>query len=177
MRKKSSFEIVVRRSALNKQRGILAAGPFRLPCALGRMGTTIFKREGDGASPVASLPLLSARHRRDRMVRPRALLPIRQTRSGDGWCDSSSHPAYNRPVRFPFEASAETMMRDDRLYDFVVILDWNMTSRARNRGSAIFLHIAKPGYPPTAGCVAISPKDMLRLAPLLRRKALLTIRR
>ena len=111
------------------------------------------------------------------MTRPRTTLPIRQTRPGDGWCDASSHPAYNRPVHLPFAASAETMMRDDRLYDFVVLLDWNITRRARHRGSAIFLHIAKPGYPPTAGCVAVSPKDMLRLAPLLHPEARLTIHR
>lgn len=86
----------------------------------------------------------------------------------DGWCDAPNHAAYNQLVRLPFPASAETMARKDRLYDFTVILDFNLRSRVSNLGSAIFFHIAKPGYPPTEGCIAIAPKDMAKIAPLLR---------
>ncbi|MEX6505018.1 L,D-transpeptidase [Jiella sp. M17.18] len=162
--------IVVRRAPGRASRGILAAGLLRVPCAIGRSGTSIVKREGDGATPVASMAVLSAWHRPGRMVRPQARLPIRRIRQDfDGWCDAPQHAAYNRHVRLPFPASAESLARADRLYDFVVVLDWNIRSRARGRGSAIFLHIAKEDYPPTAGCVAVAPKDMLRLAPLLRR--------
>lgn len=160
--------IVVRRAPRSPQRGILSAGILRLPCALGRSGTTIRKREGDGATPVATMALLSAWYRPGRMRLPTTRLKTRLTRSGvDGWCDAPTHAAYNRPVRLPFPASAESMARDDRLYDFVVVLDWNIRRRGRGRGSAIFLHIARPGYPATAGCVAVSPTDMLRLSPFL----------
>ncbi|NDV87438.1 L,D-transpeptidase family protein [Aurantimonas aggregata] len=160
--------IVVRRAPGAPQRGILSAGNLRLACALGRAGTTIFKREGDGSTPVATIDLISAWHRPGRMRLPATRLPVRRIRSGvDGWCDAPTHAAYNRPVRLPFPASAESMARADRLYDFVVVLDWNMRRRGRGRGSAIFLHIARPGYPPTAGCVAVSPADMQRLSPFL----------
>lgn len=160
--------IMVRRAPGSGTRGLLAAGSLRIPCVLGRTRTTIFKREGDGATPVASMRLLSAWHRQGRMARPAARLPIRGVRSGvDLWCDAPTHPAYNRHVRSPFSASAESLARADRLYDFVVVLDWNISARARHRGSAIFLHIAREGFPPTEGCVAVAPKDMLRLAPLL----------
>ncbi len=97
-----------------------------------------------------------------------ARLPVRRTRADDGWCDAPNHPAYNRPVRLPIAASAEGMLRTDALYDVVVVLDWNFRARARGRGSAIFLHVAKPGYAPTEGCVAVSRADMNRLSPLLR---------
>ncbi|MEN3793573.1 L,D-transpeptidase family protein [Fulvimarina sp. MAC3] len=167
-RVKNSMSLIARRSPLSPQRGILAAGPYRIQCALGRSSTTIFKREGDGATPVAQMALLSARHRHWRMPRPRTVLPIQPIRTTDGWCDAARHAAYNRPVRLPFPASTESMARKDRLYDFVVILDWNIRSRIRHRGSAIFFHIAKPGYPPTEGCIAIAPRDMTKIAPLLR---------
>ena len=170
--------LVVRRAPGKPQRGILSAGPYRIACALGRHSTTIFKREGDGATPVASMALVSAYQRPGRMTRPALALPSRRVRPGlDGWCDAPDHAAYNRPVRLPFPASAEAMARNDRLYDVVVVLDWNIRSRSRHRGSAIFLHIAKPGYPPTAGCIAIAPCDMLKLAPLLSTRARLVVRR
>ncbi|WP_342586518.1 L,D-transpeptidase family protein [Mangrovicella endophytica] len=145
-------------------------------CALGRSGTTIRKREGDGGTPVAAMSLLSAFRRSGRLPGLRSTLPSRMVRERvDGWCDAPTHPAYNRPVRLPFPASTESLARPDRLYDFAVVLDWNVRQRARHRGSAIFLHIARPDYAPTEGCVAVSPRDMLRLAPHLRKGATLRV--
>jgi L,D-peptidoglycan transpeptidase YkuD (ErfK/YbiS/YcfS/YnhG family) len=80
-------------------------------------------------------------------------------------------------VRLPFPASAERMLRDDRLYDGVVVLDWNVRRRARGLGSAIFVHVARPGYAPTEGCVALSRRDLGRLAPHLKAGLRLTVRR
>lgn len=158
----------VRRSPLSAARGILQAGPLRLRCALGRSGTTAFKREGDGATPFASMALLSAISRPGRLAGLNPALPTRRSRPDSGWCDAPTHACYNRPVRFPFHASAETLQRGDRLYDLVVVLDWNISSRRRGRGSAIFLHVAHPDYRPTEGCIAVSPLDMRRLRPFLR---------
>ncbi|WP_338034679.1 L,D-transpeptidase family protein [Jiella avicenniae] len=170
--------IIVRRKPGDVRRGILAAGPLRIPCALGRSGTTIGKREGDGATPVAVMGVVELWHRGGRMARPKSPLPTRGIRPGvDGWCDAPRHAAYNRHVRLPFPASAETLARDDGLYDVVVVLDWNFTRRARGLGSAIFLHVAKPGHPPTEGCIAVSPSDMRRLAPLLGRQTRIVVRR
>ncbi|KAB0681443.1 L,D-transpeptidase family protein [Aureimonas leprariae] len=167
--------ILVRRSPSSPTRGVLQAGPLRLPVALGRSGTSVFKREGDGATPVASMPFLFAWRRPGRLRAVRTPLPVRFSRSTDGWCDAPSHAAYNRAVRLPHPASAETMRRADRLYDFVAVLDWNVRRRARGLGSAIFLHVAKEGFEPTAGCVALDPRDVVRLAPLLRRNSRLRV--
>ncbi len=60
-------------------------------------------------------------------------------------------------------------MRADGLYDICLVLDWNITSRARNRGSAIFFHLIKSGYQPTAGCIAVSLQDMKRFIRFMRR--------
>jgi L,D-peptidoglycan transpeptidase YkuD (ErfK/YbiS/YcfS/YnhG family) len=85
------------------------------------------------------------------------------------WCDEPKHPAYNRQVKAPFGKSHEEMLRKDHLYDICLVLDWNITSRKRYGGSAIFFHLAKPGYQPTEGCVAVSLRDMQRLLPFMRR--------
>ncbi|MBO0662269.1 L,D-transpeptidase family protein [Jiella sp. CQZ9-1] len=170
--------LIVRRKPGETCRGILAAGPFRIPCALGRSGTTIGKREGDGATPVATMALVELWHRGGRMARPKSRLAIRRIRPGvDGWCDAPDHPAYNRPVRLPFAASAETLAREDRLYDVVIVLDYNYRRRARGLGSAIFFHVAEPGHPPTAGCIAIAPADMRKLAPFLSGRTTITVKR
>ncbi|MFD2236478.1 L,D-transpeptidase family protein [Aureimonas populi] len=162
---------------MDPRKGLLRAGVLTMPCALGRSGTSIFKREGDGATPVAAMTLLSALRRPGYRLPLALSLPMRVARADDGWCDAPAHPAYNRAVRLPFAASAETMIRQDRLYDLVVVLDWNVRARRRGAGSAIFLHVAKPGYRPTQGCVAVSPADMARLAPFLRRGTRLRVHR
>jgi L,D-peptidoglycan transpeptidase YkuD (ErfK/YbiS/YcfS/YnhG family) len=80
-----------------------------------------------------------------------------------GWCDEPDDRNYNRPVALPYAASHERMARDDDLYDFCLVWDWNLGRRARNRGSAVFLHLARPDGRPTAGCIAVQPATMHRL--------------
>lgn len=118
--------------------------------AIGRSGIAALKREGDGASPRARIVPLAALARR-----PVALaLPVRRVRRHDGWCDAPGHGRYNRACRLPFPASAERMLREDGIYDIVVVTDHNQRPRVRGRGSAIFLHVARPTLTPTEGCVA-----------------------
>ena len=167
---RSAPRIIVRRSPLDPCRGILRLGPLAIPCALGRSGVTAFKHEGDGATPVGSHAILHGYVNRSRWpMAPRAALGLRSVRAEDGWCDAVGDANYNRPVALPYPASAETMVRADRLYDAVVVLDYNVRQRVQGRGSAIFFHVAKPGYPPTEGCIAVSPTDMRQLLPHLRR--------
>ncbi|MCF3640668.1 hypothetical protein LXM94_11900 [Rhizobium sp. TRM95111] len=161
--------IVVRRRPGRPQDATVSLGPLRLRAAIGRSGTTARKREGDGATPIATMKLLYGFSRGERVRFLSTPLPIRRIRSDMLWCDAPSHPAYNSLVRTPFRASHEEMARADGLYDICLVLDWNITARSRGRGSAIFFHLIRPGYQPTAGCVAISLSDMRRLMPHLRR--------
>lgn len=149
-------------SPLDRRRGRLVAGSLALPCALGRSGTTRTKREGDGASPVGRFPLLGGFYRPDQGLRPRSLLPLKPIRPQDGWCDDPADRRYNRPVRRPYPASHEAMWRHDRVYDVVLDLGWNRGPILRGRGSAIFLHLARPGFEPTAGCIALAPGSVRR---------------
>lgn len=153
----------------NRRQGTLAFAGRIYPCALGRAGISFAKREGDGATPAGPLPLVSVLYRADRIGRPATRLPVRRTRSGDGWCDAVADRNYNRPIRLPYPASHEAMERPDGLYDIVVVLDWNLSRRAKGRGSAIFLHLARPGFTPTEGCVALRRGDLLSILRRLGR--------
>lgn len=134
-------------------------------CALGSGGAkpAADKREGDGATPLGVWPIRRALYRADRLERPETVLPLRAIRPDDGWCDAPGDPAYNRPVRLPYPASAETLTRDDPLYDVIVVLGHNDDPPAPNAGSAIFLHCMKENYKPTLGCVASAREDVLDL--------------
>lgn len=136
-----------------------------LRCALGRGGVVPAgrKREGDGGTPTGLLKLRRLHYRADRLAIPRAAVPKLPIAPDDLWCDDPGHAAYNRPVRRPFEASHEEMWRQDELYDLVGELGWNDAPPVAGRGSAIFLHLARPDYGPTAGCVALVLPDLLWL--------------
>jgi len=149
------------------RQGLLAIGGTVFACALGRGGITAFKREGDGGTPLGPMKVLWGYRRPGRGFPPPTRLPILPAAPSLGWCDAPGDRNYNRPVRLPYPASSETMQRADRLYDVVLVLDWNMRPAIRGRGSAIFLHVARPGYAPTEGCIAVSPATMRRLLPLI----------
>ena len=155
--------IIVRSSPADPARGLLVAGPLVVPCALGRSGITARKREGDNATPAGVLRLVACHFRADRIPRPATRLPLVPIGRDDGWCDDPGDRAYNRPVALPFAASHERMARDDGLYDIVVVLDWNLDNPVPGRGSAIFFHLASPGFAPTAGCVAVTLPAMRRI--------------
>jgi L,D-peptidoglycan transpeptidase YkuD (ErfK/YbiS/YcfS/YnhG family) len=165
---KNRFSMIrVRALPDDRRKGRLTAGPFTFRCALGKGGITRNKREGDGGTPAGCFALRRVWWRADRMPKPRCNLPKRLTTAGDGWCDASGHPRYNRPVALPFAQSHEKMWRDDHLYDVVIEIGWNDRPAIQRRGSAIFFHIARSGYTPTEGCVAITMRDMQRLLPYL----------
>jgi L,D-peptidoglycan transpeptidase YkuD (ErfK/YbiS/YcfS/YnhG family) len=143
--------------------GRITAGNIVLPCALGRSGVTEAKQEGDGASPAGTWPMRRVLFRPDRIDRPATTLPVHAISPADGWCDDPADPRYNRPVRLPYGASAESLWRDDELYDVVVVLGYNDDPPGPGLGSAIFFHLATPEFAPTAGCVAVHRPAMVRL--------------
>ncbi|WP_373875313.1 L,D-transpeptidase family protein [Methylobacterium trifolii] len=149
----------------DRRRGRLLAGGSVIACALGAGGIVRRKREGDGGSPHGSFRLRGGRFRPDSLGhRPATALPLRPTRAHDGWCDDPRDRRYNRPIRLPAPGvSAEAMWRADGLYDVVIDLDYNRGPIRPDRGSAIFLHVARAGYRPTEGCVALERSDLLRL--------------
>jgi L,D-peptidoglycan transpeptidase YkuD (ErfK/YbiS/YcfS/YnhG family) len=134
---------------------------------VGRAGIRADKREGDGATPAGTYPLVSLFYRQDRIATPKSGLPTIRLAQNDGWVDDPGDPNYNRLVSLPYPASAERMWLDSDLYDALVVIGYNMDPVVPGAGSAMFLHIATPDFAPTAGCVAVQKEVLLGLLPLL----------
>jgi L,D-peptidoglycan transpeptidase YkuD (ErfK/YbiS/YcfS/YnhG family) len=137
-------------------RGWLIAGSLALPVALGRGGIKANKREGDGGTPRGAFRLKRLWWRADRAPRPRTRLPVRRIRIDDAWCESPADRHYNQSIRVSDSHPGDRLWRADALYDLLIELDHNTRPRIAGRGSGVFVHVAQPGFAPTAGCVALT---------------------
>jgi L,D-peptidoglycan transpeptidase YkuD (ErfK/YbiS/YcfS/YnhG family) len=155
--------IRIQAAAGDPRRGWLIAGGQTLPVALGRGGIKANKREGDGATPKGIFLPRQLWWRADRHPRPRTFLPVRAIRPDDAWCEDPDSRHYNQPIRLDPGHDGDRLTRDDALYDFIVEIDHNTSPRIAGRGSAVFLHLARENFAPTAGCVAMTKSAMLHL--------------
>jgi L,D-peptidoglycan transpeptidase YkuD (ErfK/YbiS/YcfS/YnhG family) len=147
------------------------AGPRR--CAIGPAGIAVKQAEGDGVTPLGVFALREVFYRPDRVKSLQTSLPLRRLDPGDGWCDAPGDPRYNRLVKLPYPASAESLWRADSLYDIIAVIGFNDDPVHAGKGSAIFLHLARsvgdsrsdhkkePDYAPTQGCVALAREDLI----------------
>jgi L,D-peptidoglycan transpeptidase YkuD (ErfK/YbiS/YcfS/YnhG family) len=177
MRVKRSRPILVRRAPGNGCQARVALRHGVRPAALGRAGICALKREGDGGTPLGRFPVRQVLYRADRMARPRTRLAVCAIRDQDGWCDDPADRNYNRLVRLPSRRSAEGLKRADRLYDLVLVLGYNDRPRVRGKGSAIFVHLARPGLTPTDGCIALKRHDLMMLLAELRTRSIIVVAR
>ncbi len=136
-------------------------GERRWPCAIGRSGVRADKAEGDGATPAGCWPIRRVLYRADRLARPATAFPCDPVQRDDGWCDAPGDPHYNELVRLPYAGRHERLWRDDEIYDCIVVLGYNNRPVRDGAGSAIFLHIARPDFTPTEGCVALRTDNLL----------------
>ena len=146
-----------------RSQGVLRVGPVLMPAALGRGGIRADKREGDGGTPRGRFHPIRLWWRADRLARPRTLLPVRRIGRNQAWCEDPGDRRYNRPFIRSANEPGDRLWRDDGLYDLVLEIDHNVRPRIAGRGSAVFVHIARPGFTPTAGCVALRRHDLKRL--------------
>lgn len=159
-----------------RSQGWLRAGGFTMPVALGRSGVRANKREGDGATPAGQFHPLRLWWRADRLPRPASSrLPRRPIGRLDAWSEDPSDRNYNRPFRRSANTPGDRLWRDDGLYDLFVEIDHNTRPRVAGRGSAVFIHVARPGFAPTAGCVALRRHDLLQLVGRLGPKTRIII--
>ena len=150
-------------------------GQGKRRCAVGKGGIGIKGGEGDGITPRGLWPIRQVLWRPDRIEKPETILPLRAIAPDDGWCDAPGDPNYNRPIKLPYPKSAESMWRDDHLYDVVAILGFNDDPVVDGAGSAIFLHCARDDYGPTEGCVALKLPDLLNALSKLKPGAKLEV--
>jgi L,D-peptidoglycan transpeptidase YkuD (ErfK/YbiS/YcfS/YnhG family) len=129
-------------------------------CAIGPAGIARKSSEGDGITPLGVFPLREIFYRADRVAAPRSVLRSHEIAKDDGWCDAPGDENYNRLVKLPYPASAENLWRDDDVYNVLVVIGFNDDPVVADKGSAIFLHLARPDYRPTAGCVALAESDL-----------------
>ena len=163
MKKPSFHSLRVKAKPGERTRGWLLAGPLAVPVALGRGGIRANKREGDGGTPRGTFRLRRLWWRADRLPRPMTHLPVRRIQGDDGWCEDPRDRHYNQPIRLRPDHPGDRLKRADRLYDLIIELDHNTRPRIAGRGSAVFVHVARPGFAPTAGCVALKADALQRL--------------
>src|SRR5713101_914287 len=165
----------IRAAAGDPRRGWLTADGQAVPVALGRGGIRANKREGDGGTPKGTFYPLQLWWRADRHARPQTFLPARPIRPGDAWCEDPQDRHYNQPMRLGQDQAGDRLTREDHLYDFIVEIDHNSAPRIAGRGSAVFLHLARTNFSPTAGCVSMTKSSMLRLLRRMSRQTKIII--
>ena len=134
-----------------------------------------FDRFRFGHADDADLRISEDRSRDHAPVEGAQVVAVKSVMGGDTALASADR-RYNRPVRLPYPARHERLWRDDRLYDVVVVLDYNLARPRPGAGGAIFLHIATPDFSPTAGCIALQPDAMRRLLALVGPRTAIDVR-
>ena len=144
-------------------------------CALGPVGVVGEKREGDGATPAGRFQFRRLLYRPDRLAPPQTGLAKIALAPDDGWCDDPADRNYNRLGKLSSRRSSEGLKRADHLYDLVLVLGYNDRPRIKGKGSAIFIHLARPGFTPTDGCIALSRHGLVRLVAHLHPRSMIVV--
>ena len=148
---------------------------YKIKCAIGKRGITSKKIEGDKKTPLGVFTLKSIFYRKDRIAKMKSLLKKKHIKKNMGWCDDISSRHYNKMIKFPFNQGAERLWLKENIYDVIIVINYNLKPILLNKGSAIFLHIAKKNYTPTKGCVGIAKKDILFLINKINTKTKIII--
>ena len=148
---------------------------YKIKCSIGKEGITKDKKEGDLKTPKGKFKLKFIFYRKDKIKILKTSFKKVAIKKSMGWCDDVKSKKYNKLISFPFKFSAEKLWRKDNIYDVVIILNYNLSPVKKNKGSAIFLHIAKKNYSPTTRCIAINKKDMLNLTANLKKNSAIII--
>ncbi|HUC51460.1 MAG TPA: L,D-transpeptidase family protein [Xanthobacteraceae bacterium] len=146
-----------------RSQGWLKAGNKTFRVALGRSGIRALKREGDGGTPTGTFRPVRLWWRADRLSRPMTRLPVRRIMPDDAWCEDPSDRRYNRAFKRSANEPGDRLRRDDGLYDLIIEIDHNTRPRVAKLGSAVFIHVARAAFGPTAGCVALRRNDLLKV--------------
>ena len=148
---------------------------YKVKCALGKRGIGIKKKEGDLITPKGIYKIKGILYRQDKVKNLRTKIRKKEIDKKMGWCDDPNSKKYNQLIKLPSKFSYERLYREDEIYDIIFILSFNTKPIKKNKGSAIFIHIAKRNYSPTKGCIAIKKNDIKKLAREINTKTLVKI--
>ena len=140
---------------------------YKVKCAIGKRGIGLKKKEGDLITPKGSFKIKTILYRKDRLPRFNTKITKRIIQKNMGWCNDSRSIKYNKLIFFPFNYNAEKLYRKDNIYDIILVLNYNINPVIKNKGSAIFIHIAKQDYKNTEGCIALNKRSLLKIIPKL----------
>ena len=144
-------------------RKYLTYDKYKVKCAVGKRGIGYKKKEGDLITPKGLYKVKYILYRKDRIKKIQSNLKKVVIKKNMGWCDDPKSKHYNRLVYLPFDYSCEKLFKKNNTYDVILVLNFNMSPIKKNKGSAIFIHIAKKNYKKTSGCVAIKKKQLLTI--------------
>ena len=142
---------------------------YRIKCAIGKRGIRNKKEEGDLITPIGLHKINYILYRKDRIKKLDTILKKLPIKKNMGWCDDSKSKKYNKLIKTPFAYSYEKLFKKENIYDIILVLNYNMNPIKKNKGSAIFIHIAKKGYKSTEGCVAIKKIELIKLLKNIRK--------
>ena len=152
-----------------KKKGYLEYKNFKCHCALGKAGIGKKKIEGDNITPKGIFKITKVYYRKDKIKKIKTLIKKIKIRKDMGWCDDPRSIFYNKQIKLPSKLSYERLYRKDDIYDLLAVLNYNINPIVKNKGSAIFIHIAKKNYKPTAGCIALKKMDLIKLLGIIKR--------
>ena len=144
---------------INKS-GYLKYKDLKFKCALGKAGIGNKKVEGDNITPNGIFRIVKIYYRKDRVKKLSSKFKLIKINEKMAWCDDPKSRKYNQLIKLPTKYSHEILYRKDNIYDLILVLNYNMTPIIKNKGSAIFIHVAKKNYKKTKGCVALKKADL-----------------
>ena len=141
----------------------LTYNQYKVKCAVGKRGIGLKKKEGDLITPVGQYKIRYLLYRKDRIKKIQTKLRKIIIKKNIGWCDDPKSQKYNKLINLPFNYSHEKLFIKENIYDIILVLNYNMNPVKKNKGSAIFIHIAKKNYKKTKGCIAIKKTELLEI--------------
>ena len=148
---------------ININKNYLTFNKYKVKCATGKRGIGYKKKEGDLITPKGQFKIKYILYRKDRVVKLKSKLKKIAIKSNMGWCNDPRSSKYNMLVKLPSKYGHEKLYKKENVYDIILILNYNMRPIIKNKGSAIFIHIAKKNYKKTEGCIAMKKKHLLKI--------------
>jgi L,D-peptidoglycan transpeptidase YkuD (ErfK/YbiS/YcfS/YnhG family) len=158
-----------------KKSGYLKYKKLKFRCALGKAGIKKKTIEGDNITPKGIFKIIKIYYRPDKFKEIKTLIKKIKIRKNMGWCDDPKSRFYNQQIKLPTKYGHEKLYRNDNLYDLIAVLNYNINPIIKNKGSAIFLHIAKNSYQKTKGCIALKRKHLIEIISKIKKKTKIKI--
>jgi len=155
--------------------GYLKYKNYKFRCAIGKAGVGKKKFEGDGVTPKGTYKIIQIYYRKDRIKKIKSKMKIVEINKNMGWCDDSKSKKYNQLIKLPSKYGYEKFYRADNLYDLILVLNYNIKPIIKNKGSAIFIHLAKRNYSATKGCIGLSKRNLLKILSIINKNTKIKI--